>query len=200
MPAKIIFQNRSQYLSHLDLKYLEEDGTAGQIGLPNPSSTYLGGEGRSQSDRLFHGTLHRSAGFERFGGQVGQALDALSLLVNGILLGVSVLIFPSVCEALPKGYAAAAIGIVNAAGCLAGGLLLFIPGLFMDGTKVQQLEVYQKILMVYLLAMIAATIAAFLMHETRPGWDNAVTPDNKNLDPHPRDLKLNAEVPRDQAQ
>ena len=109
----------------------------------------------------------------------------LGLLINGLLLGVSVLIFPSVCESLPKGYSAAAIGIVNAAGCFAGGVLQFIPGLFMDGTKVQELEVYQRTLVLYLIVMIASTVAAFMLHETRPGWDNAVTPTNENLDPEP---------------
>jgi MFS family permease len=116
----------------------------------------------------------------------GSYLGAIiTLFITGLLLGTSVIVFTSVCETLPKGYSAAAIGIVNAVGCLAGGLLQFIPSLFVDGSRIQALSVYQKTLTIFLLVMIAATVAAFLLHETRPGWENAVTPDNDRLDPLP---------------
>ena len=107
------------------------------------------------------------------------------LFINGLLVGVSVLVFPAVCESLPKGYSAAAIGIVNAAGILSGALCQFIPGLFITSNHDATLETYQRTLVIFLLAMFMATLAAFKMHETRPGWDNAVTPENDNLDPDP---------------
>ena len=109
----------------------------------------------------------------------------LTLLLNGILLGVSILIFPLVCESLPKGYAAAAIGLVNFAGCVAGGLLQLAPSFFIDEHKFHDLTRYQMNLVIFLAAMVMAVVAAFLLHDTRPGWDNAVHPDNENLDPLP---------------
>ena len=113
----------------------------------------------------------------------------LQLFINGLLVGVSVLVFPAVCESLPRGYSAAAIGIVNAAGIMAGAVFQFVPGLFITANHTATLETYQKTLVIFLLAMFIATLAALKMHETRPGWDNAVTPDNENLDPDPRDLE-----------
>ena len=108
-----------------------------------------------------------------------------TLLLNGILLGVSILIFPLVCESLPKGYAAAAIGLVNFAGCVSGGILQLIPSFFIDETRKQDVSIYQMNLVIFLAAMVMATVAAFMLHDTRPGWDNAVHPDNEKLDPLP---------------
>ncbi|MDG2422985.1 MAG: MFS transporter [Phycisphaerales bacterium] len=109
------------------------------------------------------------------------------LFINGLLLGVSVLVFPAVCESLPRGYSGAAIGIVNAAGIMSGAIFQFVPGLFISEDHTATLESYQKTLVIFLLVMFLATLAALKMHETRPGWDNAVTPDNENLDPEPQD-------------
>ena len=107
----------------------------------------------------------------------------IQLFVNGLLLGTGVLVFPAVCESLPKGYSGAAIGSVNAVGIMSGALLQFIPGLFISADTSSTLEAYQQTLIVFLLAMFMATLAALMMHETRPGWDNAVTANNENLDP-----------------
>ena len=107
----------------------------------------------------------------------------IQLFVNGLLLGTGVLVFPAVCESLPKGYSGAAIGSVNAVGIMSGALLQFIPGLFISTDTSSTLEAYQQTLIVFLLAMFMATLAALMMHETRPGWDNAVTANNENLDP-----------------
>ncbi|GEM_PF-1693096 len=109
----------------------------------------------------------------------------IQLFVNGLLLGTGVLVFPAVCESLPRGYSGAAIGSVNAVGIMSGALLQFIPGLFVSSDTSSTLHTYQQTLVVFLIAMFLATLAALKMHETRPGWDNAVTDDNENLDPHP---------------
>lgn len=114
-------------------------------------------------------------------------LTVMQLFVNGFLLGSGVLVFPAVCESLPRGYSGAAIGAVNAIGIMTGALLQFIPGLFISTDTTAPLDSYQKTLVVFLVAIFLATLAALKMHETRPGWDNAVTPDNENLDPLPQD-------------
>ena len=113
----------------------------------------------------------------------GYTSTAIQLLVNGLLLGTGVLVFPAVCESLPRGFSGAAIGMVNAIGIMSGALLQFIPGFFISTEKSSTLEAYQQTLVVFLLLMFVAMLASLKMHETRPGWDNAITPDNKNLDP-----------------
>ena len=110
-------------------------------------------------------------------------ITVIHLFTNGLLLGTGVLVFPAVCESLPRGYSGAAIGAVNAVGIMSGALLQFIPGLFISTDTTSNLDTYQKTLVVFLAAIFVATLAALKMHETRPGWDNAVTPDNENLDP-----------------
>lgn len=111
----------------------------------------------------------------------------VQLFINGLLLGTGVLVFPAVCESLPRGYSGAAIGSVNAVGIMSGALLQFIPGFFIGHDSSSELHTYQQTLVVFLIAMFLATLASLKMHETRPGWDNAVTEENENLDPLPDD-------------
>jgi len=99
-------------------------------------------------------------------------LTILTLLAQGMFLGVAVLVFATICETLPKGYGASAIGLVNAAGCLCGGLLQMIPAMMIGSGGWQPLEVYQQTLTVFLVVLVLSTVAALLMHDTRPGWDH----------------------------
>jgi len=107
-----------------------------------------------------------------FGPVFSDLATILVLLIQGIFLGVNVLVFATVCESLPKGYGASAIGLVNAAGCLCGGLLQMIPPMMMGSDRWQPLEVYQQTLTIFLVVLVLATVAALLMHDTRPGWDH----------------------------
>ena len=70
---------------------------------------------------------------------------------------------------------------------MSGALLQFIPGFFIGHDSSSELHTYQQTLVVFLIAMFLATLASLKMHETRPGWDNAVTEENENLDPLPDD-------------
>ena len=80
------------------------------------------------------------------------------------------LIFPSVCERINREFSGAAIGIVNAAGCFFGGVLQIVPGLLLDGDRMDELGVFQRALAIFTVFHVLAFIAALGLHETRPGW------------------------------
>lgn len=95
---------------------------------------------------------------------------AAIMVIHGCFLGTSVLIFAAVCERIHREYSGAAIGIVNAAGCLFGGLLQIAPTLMVSTDRMEHIEVFQRAMSIFFVFHVLALIAALLLRDSRPGW------------------------------
>ncbi len=83
-----------------------------------------------------------------------------NLLVTGLFLGTSVAIFGVACDAVPPRYAGTTIALVNGGGCLLGAALQIIPGVLIGPGDCHPLETYQQVLAIYILVLLASTVAA----------------------------------------
>ena len=95
---------------------------------------------------------------------------AAVMVVYGVFLGTSVLIFAAVCERIKREYSGAAIGIVNASGCFFGGVLQIAPTLLGGADQTEHIEVFQRAMSIFFVFHILALIAALMLHDSRPGW------------------------------
>lgn len=91
------------------------------------------------------------------------AAIVFNLFAVGLLLGVSAMVFPVACDAVPPRYAGTAIGVVNGAGCLLGGLLQILPALMLDAGREQVLVDDQRALVIFLIALGASVIGALAL-------------------------------------
>jgi len=91
------------------------------------------------------------------------AVIVMNLFLVGILLGVSAMVFPVVCDAVPPRYAGTAIGVVNGAGCLLGGLLQILPALMLDGRREYLLVADQRALVIFLVALGGSVVGALAL-------------------------------------
>ncbi|MCH2149159.1 MAG: MFS transporter [Phycisphaerales bacterium] len=95
---------------------------------------------------------------------------ATVMTIHGCFLGTSVLIFAAVCERIHREYSGAAIGMVNAAGCLFGGLLQIAPTLMVSTGRMEHIEVFQRAMSIFFVFHVLALIAALMLRDSRPGW------------------------------
>lgn len=94
---------------------------------------------------------------------MSYAAVAWNLLSVGLLLGVSAMVFPVACDAVPSRYAGTAIGMVNGAGCLLGGLLQILPALMIDERDPHVLLSDQRALVIFLVALGGSLVAALAL-------------------------------------
>ena len=93
----------------------------------------------------------------------------LNLFLVGLLLGVSAMVFPVACDAVPPRYAGTAIGVVNFAGCLLGGLLQILPAVMLDGSREHLLVADQRALVIFLVALGGSVLGAIALPGRRSG-------------------------------
>jgi len=91
---------------------------------------------------------------------MSYAAVAANLVSVGVLLGVSAMVFPVACDAVPARYAGTAIGMVNGAGCLLGGLLQVLPALMIDARDPHVLVADQRALVIFLVVLGGSLLAA----------------------------------------
>ena len=60
--------------------------------------------------------------------------------------------------------------MVNAAGCLFGGLLQIAPTLMVSTGRMEHIEVFQRAMSIFFVFHVLALIAALMLRDSRPGW------------------------------
>ena len=83
-----------------------------------------------------------------------------NLLITGLFLGTSVVIFGVVCDAVPPRYAGTTIALVNGGGCFVGAVLQIVPGVMIGPGDCHPLQAYQQVLTIYVVFLLGSFIAA----------------------------------------
>ena len=96
-----------------------------------------------------------------------HALTAAMLLVTGLMLGTSIVIFPIACDLVSSRYSATVIGLVNMIGCLMGGFLQFLPGWMLGDNHSDAPVVYQKVLSIFLVVLAFSMLATMLLRDNK---------------------------------
>jgi MFS family permease len=84
-----------------------------------------------------------------------------NLLLLGIGISVTILVFPIACDAVEPANAGAAIGVVNASGLLSAAIFQIVPGVLMTAFESHSLTTMRVVLGIFVLAVLIGMIATY---------------------------------------